>query len=160
MSSLAHMVDVTGKPQVYREATASGEIVLRPETVQRIRERRVEKGDVEAVASVAAVMAAKEASRIIPLAHPVPITGVDVKFDYDRDRVRVTVTVRTKAETGVEMDALTGLMAALLTVWDMVKQYEKDEGGQYPWTYITNVRVLRKVKGVEEALAQPAGRQD
>jgi GTP cyclohydrolase subunit MoaC len=145
-AKLAHMVDVTEKPIVYREAVASGEIVLRPETVKRIRSRGVEKGDVEAVASVAAVMAAKEASRIIPLAHPIPITGVEVSFSYGEDRVRVQVRVRTKAETGVEMDALAGVTAALLTIWDMVKSYEKDERGQYPHTKIEKVVVESKFK--------------
>lgn len=144
---MAHMVDVTQKPIIYREATAQGEIALRPETVKRIVEGRVEKGNVEAVASVAAVMAAKDSSRIIPLAHPIPITGVDVSFDYKEDAVRVKVTVRTKAETGVEMDALAGVMAALLAIWDMVKAYEKDERGQYPVTRIRDVMVVSKVKG-------------
>ncbi len=150
---MAYMVDVTQKPVVYREATASGEILLRPETVSRVREGKVEKGNVEAVASVAAIMASKDSSRIIPLAHPIPITGVDVKFSYDVDRIRVSVRVKTKAETGVEMDALAGVMAALLAIWDMVKQYEKDERGQYPNTRITNVVVESKVKG--EPLESP-----
>ncbi|MGC9072380.1 MAG: cyclic pyranopterin monophosphate synthase MoaC [Acidilobus sp.] len=140
------MVDVTMKPAAFREAVASGEIVLSPTTVELIRSRKVEKGDVEAVASVAAVMAAKEAPRMIPLAHPIPITGVNVSFEYGGDYVRVRVMVRTKAETGVEMDALAGVAAALLTIWDMVKSYEKDERGQYPHTRIRDIVVESKVK--------------
>ncbi len=140
------MIDVTDKPAVFREAVASGEIGLSPSTIGLIRLGKVEKGDVEAVASVAAVMAAKEASRIIPLAHPLPITGVNVSFEYGPDYVRVRVRVRTKAETGVEMDALAAVAAALLTIWDMVKTYEKDEAGQYPHTEIRRVVVESKVK--------------
>ncbi len=144
------MVDITGKPEVFREATASGEIVLSPKTVEIIRSKRVEKGDVEAVASVAAIIAAKETSRLIPLAHPIPITGVDVSYEYGPDFVRVRVRVRTKAETGVEMDALAAVSAALLTIWDMVKAYEKDERGQYPHTEIRRIVVESKVKGAPE----------
>ena len=144
------MVDVTEKPVVFREAVASGEIRLSPSTIELIRSGRVEKGNVEAVASVAAVMAAKEASRIIPLAHPIPITGVDVSFEYGADYVRVRVKVRTKAETGVEMDALAAVSAALLTIWDMVKSYEKDEAGQYPHTEIRRIVVESKVKAQQD----------
>ncbi|MCE4601890.1 MAG: cyclic pyranopterin monophosphate synthase MoaC [Desulfurococcales archaeon] len=140
------MVDITGKPDSYREATARGRIKLKPETVKRIREGSVEKGDVEQVASVAAVMAVKRTPEILPLCHPLPITGVKVRFSYGPDYVEATVTVKTTAKTGVEMEALTGVSAALLTVWDMVKQYEKDERGQYPTTRIEGVEVVEKVK--------------
>jgi len=144
--SRVSMVDITGKEVVYREAVASGRIKLRPETVRRIREGLVEKGDVEAVASVAAILAVKNTPHILPLCHPIPVTSVNVTFDYGEDYVEARVTVRTKAETGVEMEALTGVAVALLTVWDMVKKYEKDEGGQYPYTRITDIRVESKVK--------------
>lgn len=140
------MVDITGKDVIYREATASGRIVLREETVRRIREGLIEKGDVESVASVAAILAVKNTPSILPLCHPIAITGVDVGFSYGDDYVEVRVTVRAKAETGVEMEALTGATVALLTIWDMVKKYEKDEGGQYPYTRIVDVRVESKIK--------------
>jgi len=140
------MVDITRKDVVYREATASGRIVLRGETVRMIREGLVEKGDVESVASVAAILAVKNTPSILPLCHPIPITGVNVSFSYGDDYVEVRVTVKAKAETGVEMEALTGATVALLTVWDMVKKYEKDEGGQYPYTRIVDVRVESKIK--------------
>lgn len=143
---MAGMVDITGKPDSYREATARGRIRLKPETVERIRQGRVEKGDVEQVASVAAIMAVKRTPDVLPLCHPLPITGVRVSFSYGRDYVEVTVTVKTTAKTGVEMEALTGATVALLTVWDMVKQYEKDEEGQYPDTRIEEVVVVEKVK--------------
>ncbi len=144
---MAEMVNITGKEVVRRIAVAKGRIRLRPETVARIREGRVEKGDVETVASVAAIMAVKNTPGILPLCHPIPITGVKVDFDYGEDYVDVTVTVETYYKTGVEMEALTGATVALLTIWDMVKKYEKDEEGQYPHTRIEYVRVERKVKG-------------
>lgn len=143
---MAQMVDVTNKPIIYREAIASGEIKLKEETIKRILNKEIEKGDVEAVASVASIMAAKDASKIIPLAHPLPITAVSVNFSYDKNTVKITVKVKTKAETGVEMDALAGVTAGLLAIWDMVKQYEKDSQGMYPNTMITNVKVESKIK--------------
>ncbi len=144
--SQVSMVDITAKDVVYREATASGRILLREDTVRRIREGLVEKGDVESVASVAAILAVKNTPSILPLCHPIPVTHVKVDFSYGSDYVEVRVTVKAKAETGVEMEALTGVSVALLTIWDMVKKYEKDEGGQYPYTRITDVRVESKVK--------------
>lgn len=139
-------MDITGKEEVYREATAYGRIRLREETVTRIREGRVEKGDVEAVARVAAILAVKKTPELVPLCHPIPITGVAVEMRAKGSWVEVWVTVRTTARTGVEMEALTGAAAALLAVWDMVKKYEKDEEGQYPYTAIEEVRVVEKVK--------------
>lgn len=144
--SRVSMVDITGKEVTYREAVASGRIRLRPETVRRIREGLVEKGDVESVASIAAILAVKNTPSILPLCHPIPVTHVNVSFDYGEDYVEVRVAVKTKAETGVEMEALTGVTVALLTIWDMVKKYEKDELGQYPYTRITDVRVESKIK--------------
>jgi cyclic pyranopterin phosphate synthase len=146
VKKMAQMVDVTNKPIIYREAMASGEIKLREETIKKILNKQIEKGDVEAVASVAAIMAAKDASKIIPLAHPLPITGVSVNFSYEKNKVKITVKVKTKAETGVEMDALAGVTSGLLAIWDMVKQYEKDSDGMYPDTFITNVKVENKIK--------------
>lgn len=142
----ARMVDVSGKPESLREAVARGRIILKPETVRLIREKRVEKGDVESVASVAAILAVKKTPELIPLCHPIPILHVRVDFDYGEDYVEVTVAVKSKSETGVEMEALAGVVAALLSVWDMVKKYEKDEKGQYPITRIQDVRVEYKAK--------------
>lgn len=141
------MVDITGKPSVFREATAEGIIILKPETLRKIREKQVEKGDVIESAKIAAVMAAKKTPQILPYTHPLPITGVETSITFrEPDILKVTVTVRTHYKTGVEMEALTAVTAALLTVWDMVKKYEKDEGGQYPSTRITDIRVTSKVK--------------
>ncbi len=141
------MVDITGKKEVYREATAEGVIRLRKETVDRIRRGEVEKGDVFTVAKVAAILAAKNTWNLIPLCHPIPVTNVsaDIAIEGD-DRVKVTVKVKTTAKTGVEMEALTATAVALLTIWDMVKKYEKDEEGQYPFTRIEYIRVTSKVK--------------
>jgi len=138
---------VSGKPAVLREAVAEGVIKLRRETLRLVREGRVAKGDVLEAARLAAIMACKETPRLIPLCHQIPLTHVSVEFDVGEDEIRARVRVRAKAETGVEMEALTGVTVALLTVWDMVKQYEKDAEGGYPCTEIGGVRVVRKIKG-------------
>ena len=143
------MVDVSGKPEVFREALAKGLIRLKSETLGLIREGRVEKGDVFGVARVAGVLAAKNTSGLIPLCHPLPLTSVNVDLKGVKEGVECVVTVRARAQTGVEMEALTGVVVALLAVWDMVKQYEKDEGGQYPFTVVEGVRVVNKVKEEE-----------
>jgi len=141
------MVDVTAKPEVYREAKAKGTIKLKPETIRLIRAGKVEKGDPFEVAKVAGILAAKNTSSLIPLCHPLPLTSVEVKLQIvDDSKVEVETTVKTRAQTGVEMEALAAAATALLTVWDMTKQYEKDADGQYPSTSIQNLHVVRKVK--------------
>ncbi|MCE4599865.1 MAG: cyclic pyranopterin monophosphate synthase MoaC [Desulfurococcales archaeon] len=142
----ARMIDITSKPIVYREAIASGRIYLKEDTVKAIREGKIEKGDVEQVATVAAILAAKKTPEILPLCHPIPLTSVKVDYRYGDNYVEVTVKVKANAKTGVEMEALTSVSAALLTIWDMVKQYEKDEKGQYPTTFIKDIRVIEKIK--------------
>ncbi len=141
------MVDVTSKPEVYREAKAKGAIKLKAETIRLIREGKVEKGDPFQVAKVAGILAAKNTSSLIPLCHPLPLTGVEVEVHIiDDSKVEVETTVKTRAQTGVEMEALVAAATALLTVWDMTKQYEKDANGQYPHTSIQELRVVSKVK--------------
>jgi cyclic pyranopterin phosphate synthase len=141
------MIDITGKEVVYREATAMGIIRLRPETIKRIREGRVEKGDVLTVSRIAAIQAVKKTPELIPLCHNIPITHVNVEYEFlGDDKLKVIVTVKTTAKTGVEMEALTGVSIALLNIWDMVKKYEKDEKGQYPETWIETIKVLSKIK--------------
>ena len=145
------MVDVGGKPVVFREAVAEGFLRLRAGSVERIRKGAVEKGDVFGVARVAGVLAAKRTSELVPLCHPLRLTDVDVRLEVvDEERVRAEATVKAIERTGVEMEALVAVSVALLTVWDMVKQYEKDAAGQYPVTKIEGVRVLRKVKSKDE----------
>jgi cyclic pyranopterin phosphate synthase len=141
------MVDVTAKPEVYREAKAKGTIKLKPETIRLMKAGKVEKGNPFQVAKVAGILAAKKTSTLIPLCHSLPLTGVEVELQIVGDaKVEVETTVRTKAQTGVEMEALVAAATALLTVWDMTKQYEKDVEGQYPNTSIQELHVIRKVK--------------
>ncbi len=140
------MVDITGKGDVFRVARARGFIRLTEESLRRIREGKVEKGDVHSVARVAAILAVKRTPELVPLCHPIPITGVDVDLRTLDEGVEVEVTVKSVGKTGVEMEALTGVSAALLAVWDMVKRYEKDERGQYPHTRIERIEVVEKEK--------------
>ena len=141
------MVDVTSKPEVYREAQAKGSIRLKPETIMLIKEGKIEKGNPFEVAKVAGILAAKNTSSLIPLCHPLPLTSVEIKLKIiDDSEVEVKTIIKTRAQTGVEMEALAAAATALLTVWDMTKQYEKDATGQYPFTSIQNLRVVHKVK--------------
>jgi cyclic pyranopterin phosphate synthase len=144
------MVDITGKSEVYREATAKGRIRLRKQTIELIKKGKVEKGDPLYTAKIAGILAAKNTSSLIPLCHPIPLTNVDLDLEIvDDSAVSVKATVKTKAQTGVEMEALVSCAAALLTIWDMTKQYEKDRDGQYPHTLIRDIHVTHKVKGPE-----------
>jgi cyclic pyranopterin phosphate synthase len=122
------MVDVGGKPVTTRQAVASGRVLLRRETLEAVRGNRLRKGDVEAVARLAGIQAAKEASRLIPLAHPLALEHihVDVRTEEDPPSVRVTAVARTSARTGVEMEALTAVAVALLAVYDMVKAVDRE----------------------------------
>jgi cyclic pyranopterin phosphate synthase len=141
------MVDISDKPEVFREATATGTIKLKPETIRLINEGKIAKGDPLYTAKIAGILAAKETSTLIPLCHPLPLTNVEVEIKVlDKSNVRVVSTVKTKAQTGVEMEALVATAVSLLTIWDMVKQYEKDAEGQYPLTVIENIRVMKKIK--------------
>jgi cyclic pyranopterin phosphate synthase len=141
------MVDISGKGEVAREAVAEGRIRLREATLRAIREGSLVKGNVLATARVAAILAVKETPRIIPLCHPIPLSGIEVDFaDWD-GFILATVRVRSRGPTGVEMEALTGVSVALLTIWDMVKSAEKDAAGQYPETGIEGIRVIEKKKG-------------
>jgi cyclic pyranopterin phosphate synthase len=141
------MVDVSGKPEIFREATAAGSIKLRPETIMLIKEDKIAKGDPLYTAKIAGILAAKKTSELIPLCHPLPLTKVEVEAKVSGAAiVEVTALVKTKAQTGVEMEALTAVSAALLTIWDMTKQYEKDAAGQYPSTAIVDIHVVKKFK--------------
>jgi len=143
------MVDISDKPDVHREAIATGTVKLKPTTIKLIKRREIAKGDPLYTAKIAAILAAKKTSSLIPLCHPLPITKVEIETEVlDESAIRVTAVVKTKAQTGVEMEALTATVAGLLTIWDMVKQYEKDAEGQYSTTVIENVHVVTKVKGV------------
>ncbi len=141
------MVDVTNKAEVLREATAKGKIQLKAETVNLIAEGRIAKGNPLYTAKIAGIIAAKKTSELIPLCHPLPLTNVEVDVKIaEKTSVEVTATVKTKAQTGVEMEALVAVSMGLLTIWDMIKQYEKDAAGQYPNTLIENIHVVKKLK--------------
>ena len=141
------MVDVSGKAEIYREATAMGKIRLRPETIGLIRDGRIAKGDPLYTAKIAGILAAKKTSDLVPLCHPLPLTNVDIDAKVSSDiSVEVMAVVKTRAQTGVEMEALTAVSVGLLTVWDMTKQYEKDAAGQYPSTAIEDIHVVKKLK--------------
>ena len=124
----AYMVDVTGKQETVRQAIAQGKVVMRPETLELIRKGLIGKGDVLAVAQVAGIMGAKKTWELIPMCHPLPLTGVDLKFAFNAagDTVEITATVKTTGKTGVEMEALTAVSIAALTIYDMCKAVDKD----------------------------------
>jgi cyclic pyranopterin monophosphate synthase len=140
------MIDITGKPTVHRTAIATGSIRLKESTVEAIRSGQTKKGDVISTARVAALLAIKDTPRLIPYCHQIPITAADVIFEIQPNSVKATVSVTSIGMTGVEMEALAGVSAALLNVWDMVKYLEKDETGNYPSTEIDGIRVKEKAK--------------
>jgi len=138
----ARMVDVSAKEETLREATAAATVRLNAETFARVAEGRIQKGDVLAVAQVAGIMAAKRNSELIPMCHPIAITGADISFSLDGEAhtVSIRATVRCKGETGVEMEALTAVSVAALTIYDMCKAVQRD-------ITITDIRLLRKSGG-------------
>ena len=141
------MIDVTEKPVVRRFAAACGRIDLSRETIQEIRDGRIRKGHPFPVAECAAMNAAKQTHMLIPHCHQIALDTVSVTFEMVEDHVDVVCSVRAQARTGVEMEAIVGVTAALYTIWDMVKYLEKDVQGQYPSTRITDIRVVHKEKG-------------
>lgn len=123
----ARMVDVSDKKETKRAAIARGSVIMRPETLQMIREGNIGKGDVLAVAQVAGIMAAKKTADLIPMCHPIPISGVDISFkEKDQQTIIVEANVKTTSVTGVEMEALTAVSAAMLTIYDMCKAVDKE----------------------------------
>lgn len=136
----ARMVDVTDKPATHRSATAAGTVRMSRATAEAIRTGGVPKGDVLAVAQVAGIMAAKRTSELVPMCHPLALTGVDLRFALRDDAVDVEATVRCLGETGVEMEAFHAVTVAALTIYDMCKALQKD-------MEITGVRLLSKTGG-------------
>jgi cyclic pyranopterin phosphate synthase len=143
---LSGIVNVAGKPDVHRTATASGIVRLKISTIEAIRAGPVKKGDVLCTARMAAILAVKKTPELILMCHNIPIAGVEVGFQMMQDRVKAVVTVAAVGKTGVEMEALAGVVAALLNIWDMVKYLEKDEAGGYPDTLLEDIRVVEKRK--------------
>jgi len=136
------MVDVTAKPDTAREAIAKGSVYMSAETLELITSGRAAKGDVLTTAQIAGIMAAKRTYELIPLCHPLPLAGIEVSLEPDEARgaVDITATVRTTAKTGVEMEALTAVSIAALTVYDMAKAAQKD-------MRIGDIRLVRKTGG-------------
>lgn len=124
----AQMVDVSEKPLTQREATAKGCVYMKPETITLIKEKAVPKGDVITVAKVAAIMAAKKTGELIPMCHPINVTSVSVEIEIDikNPRVNIMAKVKTIGQTGVEMEALTAVSVAALTIYDMCKAADKE----------------------------------
>lgn len=141
------MIDIGDKRSVPREAKAVGRIRLSDSTMKKIKDGEIRKGDPLHTAEIAAIQAVKKTPDIIPHCHPIPIEGVDISFTSMDDTLSVSCTVNSIYKTGVEMEALTGVTTALLTIWDMVKYLEKDQDGQYPDTEIVSIKVIEKKKG-------------
>ena len=137
-----HMVDVGAKPDTERTATAKGEVLMKKETLELIRAGKIKKGDVLTVAQIAGISASKKTSELIPLCHPLPLTRVEVSLSLDDSLpgVLITVTAKSFGKTGVEMEALTGVSVAALTVYDMAKAAEKT-------MRIQNIRLVEKHGG-------------
>lgn len=141
------MIDISGKDIIERIAKASGKIILRNDTINRIKKNEIQKGDIFTIAKISAINAIKKVPDLIPFCHHIPITHINIVFKYEDDNtLKVICTVKSYAQTGVEMEALTGVNVALLNIWDVVKMYEKDEMGQYPYTLITDIKVDEKIK--------------
>ena len=135
----AQMVDVSKKPLSARSAVAKGRITLAKETVALVRKNEIAKGDVIATARIAGIQAAKRTAHLIPLCHTIPLSEVKIDIELSGDGAEVTCTARTVAQTGVEMEALTGVAVALLTIYDMCKAVDKE-------MEIGDVRLLEKSK--------------
>jgi cyclic pyranopterin phosphate synthase len=135
----ARMVDVSSKPESAREAVASGRIELQPETLALIADDKIAKGNVFATARLAGIQAAKQTAQLIPLCHTLPLSHVEVEIAAVATGVAVKCTARTVAQTGVEMEALTGVSVALLTIYDMCKAVDKQ-------MEIGAIRLLKKTK--------------
>ncbi len=138
----ARMVDVGAKPETERMAAAAGTVYMQPETLRLIRDGALKKGDVLTVAKIAGIMAAKRTSDLIPLCHPIPLTkiDVDISLDEDADAVRITAVARTIGKTGVEMEALTAVTVAALTIYDMAKAVDRG-------MRLSDIRLLEKQGG-------------
>jgi cyclic pyranopterin phosphate synthase len=137
----ASMVDVSAKPVMFREAVARGEIRLQKETLKLIESQTIAKGNVLATARLAGIMAAKRTGELIPLCHPLPITHCEVNFEVPgtRDRIIISASAKIAAQTGVEMEALTAVSVAALTIYDMCKAVDKK-------MRITEIKLLSKTK--------------
>lgn len=140
------MIDISEKEVVLRTAIAEGRLTLKKETIDAIKEDRIKKGSPFKIAEAAALLGIKTTFMRIPHCHPIPLTSAKVEFSLEDEMVICKCKVKAKYKTGVEMEALNGVILALLTVWDMVKYLEKDDNGQYPVTMIHDVKIIEKRK--------------
>lgn len=136
----ARMVDVSEKAVTYRTAKAAGRVWMNPETLEKVRQGSMAKGDVLAVAQVAGIMAAKRTWELIPMCHPLPLTSINITFAFQENALDIQAQVKCSWETGVEMEALTAVSAAALTVYDMCKAVQRD-------MVIDQIRLLEKTGG-------------
>lgn len=146
IDSGVHMVDVGEKKNQKRSATAIGKIILSEKTISLIKNEKIKKGNVLTTAQISAIQAVKNTSSIIPLCHSLDISGIQIDFNIKNSEIIASCSVNIIGKTGVEMEALTGVSCALLTIWDMVKSVEKDENGQYPHTRISDIKIIEKIK--------------
>ena len=145
----ARMVDVTRKASTVRTAVARGKILMHPETVDMIESEGIAKGNVLGVAKIAGIMAAKRTSDLIPLCHPLELTGMDMQFTINRDRGEITIEakVSTVGRTGVEMEAMTAVSVAALTIYDMCKSADK-------WMILSDIKLMTKQGGKSGTLVR------
>ena len=134
-----NMVDISGKKIVHREAVASGTIYLQDETIKKIKNNLIKKGDVLSIARVAAIIGAKKTFELIPLCHNIPINKIDVHFDIKKDRINIKSKAICETKTGIEMEALTAVSIACLTIYDMCKAVDKN-------MIISDIKLEKKVK--------------
>lgn len=135
----AKMVDVSHKPIVKREAVASGFIKLKPATISLIKKNAIQKGDCLAAAKIAGIMAAKKVGELIPLCHPLALDYIDLTFELKKNGIKITSTAKIQAKTGVEMEALTAVSIAALTIYDMCKAVDK-------MMEIADIKLVKKIK--------------
>ena len=140
------MVDISSKPVSYREAKASGRINLKPKTIERIRNNLIEKGDPLQISILAGINSSKLTHILLPLCHPLKIENTNIEAKIQKSYVEIISTVKGIDKSGVEMEALTSTAIALLNIWDITKQYEKTNDGQYPTTSISHIKVIKKIK--------------
>ncbi|NSA01768.1 cyclic pyranopterin phosphate synthase [Clostridium beijerinckii] len=138
----ARMVDVSEKIDTVREAVAIGTVSMKRETIERIKEGTISKGDVLSVAQVGGIMGAKNTPQIIPMCHPIMISGCDISFriDVENNKIEITATTKTVGKTGIEMEALTAVSTAALTIYDMCKAIDRE-------MVINNIMLVKKVEG-------------
>ena len=134
------MIEITDKSITKREAMARGEVILSPQTVQLIKKEMIPKGDVLSCAQVAGIMAIKKTPYLIPMCHPLRITGTRIDFELKKDKIEIEVEAKAEDRTGVEMEALTGLAVAALTIYDMCKGVDKNMS-------LSNIRLMKKTGG-------------